>query len=40
VDVIQDVTQVLHQKTGLAAGDDSSARLHGTRLIARFALGS
>jgi hypothetical protein len=40
VDLVQDLTQVLHQKTGLAAGDDSSARLNGTRLVARFGLGS
>ncbi len=40
IDVVQDLTQVLHQKTGLAAGEDSSARINGTRLVARFGLGS
>ena len=39
VDVVQDITTSLHQKTGLAAGDDSSIRLHSTRLVARLGLG-
>jgi hypothetical protein len=39
IDVVQDLTTVLHQKTGLAAGDKSSARINGTRLVARFGLG-
>jgi hypothetical protein len=39
VDVVQDITTSLHQKTGLSASDDSSVRLHGTRLVARFGLG-
>jgi hypothetical protein len=40
LDVVQDLTTVLHQKTGLGAGDDSSARINGTRLVARLGLGS
>lgn len=40
VDVVQDLATALHQKTGLSAGDDSSVRLSGTRLVARFGLGS
>jgi hypothetical protein len=39
VDVVQDVTTTLHQKTGLSAGDDSTARMYSTRLVARFGLG-
>ncbi len=39
VDVVQDLATTLHQKTGLGAGDDSSVRMHGTRLVARLGLG-
>jgi hypothetical protein len=39
IDIVQDVTTTLHQKTGLSAGDESSVRTHGTRLVARFGLG-
>lgn len=39
IDVVQDITTSLHQKTGLSASEDSSVRLHGTRLVARFGLG-
>ena len=39
VDVVQDVTTALHQKTGLSAGDNSSVRMHGTRLVGRFGIG-
>jgi hypothetical protein len=39
VEIIQDVTTVVHQKSGLAASDDSSVRVHGTRIMARFGLG-
>jgi hypothetical protein len=35
VDVVQDMTTTLHQKTGLSAGDDSSARIQSTRIVAR-----
>ena len=35
----QDLATSLHQKTGLEAGDDSSARISVTRLVARVALG-
>jgi hypothetical protein len=36
IDVVQDLTTVLHQRTGLTAGDDSSQRINGTRIMARF----
>jgi len=39
LDVVQDLATALHQKTGLQAGDDSSARISVTRLVARVALG-
>lgn len=39
VDVVQDIATSLHQGTGLAAGESTSARLHATRIVARFALG-
>jgi hypothetical protein len=39
IDVVQDLTTVLHQKTGLSAGDNSSARINGTRFVVRFGLG-
>src|SRR5437764_581959 len=39
IDVVQDLATALHQKAGLAAGDDSSARISVTRLVARVALG-
>jgi hypothetical protein len=39
IDVVQDVTTALHQKTGLGAGDNSSVRINSTRLVARFGLG-
>ena len=39
VDVVQDVATSVHQNTGLSAGTETSARLHGTRIMARFALG-
>jgi hypothetical protein len=39
VDVVQDVATTLHQKTGLSAGQESSVRMHSTRLVGRFGLG-
>ena len=39
IDVVQDITNALHQRTGLGAGDKASARLDGTRLVARFGFG-
>ena len=39
LDVVQDLATALHQKTGLAPGDDSSVRISVTRLVARVALG-
>ena len=40
VDVVQDQITTLHQKTGLSAGQSTSARLTTTRIIARFGLGT
>ena len=40
VDVVQDLGTSLHQKTGLAAGEDRSARIRSTRLVARYGIGS
>ncbi len=39
IDLVQDVTTVWHQREGLAAGDDSSTRIHGTRVVGRLGLG-
>jgi hypothetical protein len=39
IDVVQDLTTVLHQRTGLGAGDHSSVQIHDTRLVARLGLG-
>jgi hypothetical protein len=39
VEIVQDITQVLHQRTGLSAGDDSGARMTSTRIVGRFGLG-
>jgi hypothetical protein len=39
VDVVQDLGTSLHQKAGLTAGENSSARLSATRLVARFGFG-
>ena len=39
VDVVQDLGRSLHQKTGLAAGEDTSARISSTRLVARYGFG-
>jgi hypothetical protein len=39
IDVVQDITTAWHQKDGLLAGDDSSTRIHGTRLVGRLGLG-
>jgi hypothetical protein len=39
IDVVQDLGTSLHQKTGLAAGDDTSMRISSTRVIARLGLG-
>jgi hypothetical protein len=40
IDVLQDVSTALHQKTGLSAGESSSIRFSSTRLVARFGLGA
>jgi hypothetical protein len=39
IDVVQDQTTSVHQKTGLSGGEGSSDRVTTTRLIARFGLG-
>jgi hypothetical protein len=40
VDVVQDLATSLHQKSGLLAGESSSSRMSGTRLVARYGFGS
>lgn len=40
VDVVQDLATTLHQKAGLVAGESSSSRISGTRLVARYGFGS
>jgi hypothetical protein len=39
IDVVQDMSTALHQKTGLSAGEGSSVRFNSTRLVGRFGLG-
>ena len=39
VDVVQDLGTSVHQKSGLEAGDDRSARIRSTRLVARYGFG-
>ena len=39
IDVVQDMSTSMHQKTGLTAGEGSSIRFTNTRLVARFGLG-
>jgi hypothetical protein len=39
IDLVQDQSTSLHQKTGLAAGESSSARFTSTRIVARIGLG-
>jgi hypothetical protein len=39
VDVVQELGTSLHQKTGLSAGEDTSARITSTRLVARYGIG-
>lgn len=40
VEVVRDITTILHQRDGLSAGDDTSARFGSTRLVGRLGLGS
>jgi len=40
IDVVQDLATTLHQKQGLLAGESSSSRVSGTRLVARYGFGS
>jgi len=40
IDAVQDLATSLHQKSGLAAGDNSSTHISSTRLVARFGIGS
>ena len=39
VDVVQDLGTSLHQKAGLTAGEETSARITSTRIVARYAFG-
>ena len=39
IDVVQDLGTSVHQKSGLEAGDDRSARIRSTRLVARYGFG-
>jgi hypothetical protein len=39
VDVVQDLATSVHQKTGLEAGEDRSARIRSTRIVARYGFG-
>ena len=39
VDVVQDWGNSIHQKSGLTAGEDTSARISSTRLVARYGFG-
>ena len=39
IDVLQDMSTSLHQKTGLVASESSSIRFTSTRIVARFGLG-
>jgi hypothetical protein len=39
IDIVQDISTAMHQKTGLSAGEGSSIRINSTRLVARFGLG-
>lgn len=40
VDVVQDQITTLHQKSGLSAGESTSARLTATRIVGRIGLGA
>lgn len=39
LDVVQDLGTTLHQKTGLTQGEDTSARISSTRIVARYGFG-
>jgi hypothetical protein len=39
VDVVQDWGNSIHQKSGLVSGEDTSARISSTRLVARYGFG-
>lgn len=39
IDIVQDVSTSLHQKTGLIAGESSSVRFSATRLVGRVGIG-
>jgi hypothetical protein len=39
VEVVRDITTILHQRQGLSAGDDTSVRVGSTRLVGRLGLG-
>jgi hypothetical protein len=39
IDVVQDLGTSLHQKAGLTAGEETSARITSTRIVARYGFG-
>lgn len=39
VEFVQDLTTILHQRTGLDGAQDTNARMHSTRLVGRLGLG-
>lgn len=39
IEAVQDISTVMHQKTGLGAGESTSTRMHSTRIVARLGLG-
>ena len=40
IDVVQDMSTSLHQKTGLIAGEGTNNRFNSTRIVGRFGLGT
>ena len=39
IDVVQEMSTVVHEKTGLPASDNNSVRINATRLVVRLGLG-
>lgn len=39
IDVVQDLTTVIHQSTGLGASENTSVRVNGTRFVVRLGIG-
>ena len=40
VEVVQELGTILHQRTGLSAGEDTNVRVNGTRIVGRIPLGT